>query len=78
MSFAAVMPAPLRSITNSRRWMALSVNATPVIDLGDTPVTPDEIAFFERLDRWGGANGATWNSVKVRRDRLPAGWEKFH
>ena len=28
---------------------------------------------------WGGANGAVWNSVKVRRDRFPAGWEnQFH
>jgi beta-glucanase (GH16 family) len=28
---------------------------------------------------WGGANGARWNSVKVRRDRFPADWaEKFH
>jgi beta-glucanase (GH16 family) len=28
---------------------------------------------------WGGATGATWNSVKVRRDRFPAGWEnQFH
>jgi beta-glucanase (GH16 family) len=28
---------------------------------------------------WGGANGAVWNSVKVRRDRLPAGWaDRFH
>ena len=28
---------------------------------------------------WGGANRAVWNSVKVRRDRMPADWaEHFH
>jgi beta-glucanase (GH16 family) len=28
---------------------------------------------------WGGTNGAKWNSVKMRRDRLPAGWaDQFH
>jgi beta-glucanase (GH16 family) len=28
---------------------------------------------------WGGANGARWNSVKMRRDRLPADWaDRFH
>ena len=28
---------------------------------------------------WGGANGAKWNSVKMRRDRLPADWaDHFH
>jgi beta-glucanase (GH16 family) len=28
---------------------------------------------------WGGANGARWNSVKMRRDRLPSDWaEHFH
>ena len=28
---------------------------------------------------WGGANGAVWNSVKMRRDRLPADWaDHFH
>ncbi|MDB4884355.1 MAG: beta-glucanase [Gemmatimonadetes bacterium] len=28
---------------------------------------------------WGGANGATWNSVKRERSTMPAGWEnEFH
>jgi beta-glucanase (GH16 family) len=28
---------------------------------------------------WAGANGPVWNSVKLRRDRLPADWaSKFH
>jgi beta-glucanase (GH16 family) len=28
---------------------------------------------------WGGATGPKWNSVKMRRDRLPANWaEQFH
>jgi beta-glucanase (GH16 family) len=28
---------------------------------------------------WGGATGAMWKSVKMRRDRLPADWaERFH
>jgi beta-glucanase (GH16 family) len=28
---------------------------------------------------WGGENGAKWNSVKVRRDRMPADWaDRYH
>ena len=28
---------------------------------------------------WGGANGAVWNSKKVRLDRFPSGWaDRFH